>query len=159
MSGPTQTHTTLMKNNITSLIVAGSMLACVVLLAFNVRAGEAAVNKESEHGLLVERGRYLVNSVGLCADCHTPRNERGEFVQELWLEGAALGFAPTVPMPWAPAAPPIAGLRAMTDDEAKTFLTTGVRPNGTKPLPPMPEYRFSESDAEAVVAYLRTLSK
>jgi Cytochrome c. len=149
-----------MKNNITSLIVAGSMLACVVLLAFNVRAGETALaNKESEHGLLVERGRYLVNSVGLCADCHTPRNERGEFVQELWLEGAPLGFAPTVPMPWAPAAPPIAGLKAMTDEQAKTFLMTGVRPNGTKPLPPMPEYRFSEPDAEAVVAYLRTVGK
>ncbi len=149
-----------MKKNITSLIVAGSMLAGVVLLAFNVRAGEAsAMDKASEHGLLVERGRYLVNSVGVCADCHTPRNERGEFVQELWLEGAPLGFAPTVPMPWAPAAPPIAGLKAMTDEQAKAFLMTGVRPNGTKPLPPMPEYRFSEPDAAAVVAYLRTVGQ
>ncbi len=149
-----------MKTNITSIVVAGSMLACVVLLAFNVRADETSPNRlASEHGLLVERGRYLVNGVGLCADCHTPRNERGEFVQELWLEGSALGFAPTVPMPWAPAAPPIAGLRSMTDEQAKTFLTTGVRPNGTKPLPPMPEYRFSNADADAVVAYLRTLGR
>ena len=148
-----------MKTNITSVIVAGGMLAAVLLLAFNVRAGEAAADKASEHGLLVERGRYLVNNVGLCADCHTPRNERGEYIQELWLEGAALPFAPTVPMPWAPAAPPIAGLSAMTDEQAMTFLTTGVRPNGTRPLPPMPEFRFSENDAKAVLAYLRTLKK
>lgn len=148
-----------MKTNITSVIVAGAMLAGVLLLAFNVRAGEAQIDKASEHGLLVERGRYLVNNVGLCADCHTPRNERGQFVQELWLEGSALPFAPTVPMPWAPAAPPIAGLTAMTDDEAMTFLTTGVRPNGTRPLPPMPEFRFSDADAKAVIAYLRTVGK
>ncbi len=149
-----------MKTKITSLIVAGSMLAGVVLLAFNVRAGEAALaSKESEHGLLVERGRYLVNGVGVCADCHTPRNERGELIPELSLEGAPLGFAPTVPMPWAPAAPPIAGLKGMTDEQAKTFLMTGVRPDGSKPLPPMPEYRFSEPDAAAVLAYLRTMGK
>src|SRR5436190_5188705 len=36
----------------------------------------------------VSRGRYLVEHVGLCADCHSPRNEKGEFVRELWLKGA-----------------------------------------------------------------------
>jgi len=25
----------------------------------------------------VERGKYLVENVGMCGDCHTPRNERG----------------------------------------------------------------------------------
>lgn len=147
-----------MKPSVPSLILAVATLGALLTLAFNVRATEPAT-AASEQGLLVERGSYLVNNVGLCADCHSPRNERGEFIRELWLQGATLPMQPTVPMPWAPAAPPIAGLRSMTDEQAVTFLTTGVRPNGTKPLPPMPEFRFSEPDAKAVVAYLRTLGK
>lgn len=148
-----------MKTNVTSLLVAGAVLASILTVAFSLRAAQPAAEQASEHGLLVERGRYLVNNIGLCADCHTPRNERGEFVRELWLEGSALPFAPSVPMPWAPVAPPIAGLRSMTDAQAIEFLTHGVRPDGSRPLPPMPEFRFTEADARAVVAYLRTLGK
>ncbi len=103
------------------------------------------------------RGRYLVEHVGLCADCHSPRNEKGEFVRELWLKGAALPFQPTVPMPWSPAAPPLAGLPSMTAAQAMVFMQTGRRPDGTTPRPPMPEFRFNEADAAAVVAYLKSL--
>jgi mono/diheme cytochrome c family protein len=108
---------------------------------------------------LVARGDYLVNQVGLCADCHSPRNEKGEFVLEHWLKGAALPFQPTVPMPWSPVAPPIAGLPSMTEDEAVRFFTTGARADGSRPRPPMPAFRFKESDAQAVVAYLKSLAK
>jgi mono/diheme cytochrome c family protein len=109
---------------------------------------------------LVARGRYLVENVGLCADCHTPRNERGEFIAGQSLMGAPLGFAPAFPMPaWAPVAPPIAGLPTMTEAEAVRFMKDGVRPNGSRPLPPMPEFRLNEADATAVVAYLKTLAR
>jgi mono/diheme cytochrome c family protein len=108
---------------------------------------------------LIERGRYLVENVGLCADCHTPRTEKGEFDRTRWLVGAALPFAPTVPMPWVPAAPPIAGLPSMTDAQAVTFLKTGRRPDGSLPRPPMPEFRLNDEDAQAVVAYLRSVAK
>ena len=38
------------------------------------------------------------------------------------------------------------------------FLMTGERPNGLPPtFPPMPPYRMNVEDAQAVVAYLRTL--
>lgn len=107
---------------------------------------------------LLERGRYLVGGVGLCADCHSPRNEKGEFVPGQWLMGSAIGFKPVVEMPWAPVAPPIAGLPSMTDEQAVRFLREGVRPDGTHPRPPMPEYRMNEADAVAVVAYLRSLA-
>lgn len=102
-----------------------------------------------------ERGRYLVEQVGLCQDCHSPRDQQGRFVPERWLQGSALPFAATVPMPWAPVSKPIAGLPAWTDAQAMTFLTTGVLPDGRRPLPPMPEYRFSADDARDVIAYLR----
>jgi mono/diheme cytochrome c family protein len=105
------------------------------------------------------RGRYLVENVGLCADCHSPRNEKGQFLRDQWLKGAPIAFAPSVPMPWSPAAPPLAGLPSMTEEQAIAFLRTGKRPDGSAPRPPMPEYRFSAEDAAAAVAYLKSLAK
>lgn len=103
-----------------------------------------------------ERGRYLVEQVGLCADCHSPRNERGEFLASKWLQGAPIPLKPLVPMPWAEAAPSIAGLPTLPDDAAALhFLTTGELPGGRTPRPPMPPYRFAAEDARHVLAYLR----
>jgi len=61
-------------------------------------------------------------------------------------------------MPWAPAAPPIAGLpRGWGEAALVKLLMTGRGLEG-KPLnPPMPPYRMSREDAEAVVAYIRSL--
>jgi mono/diheme cytochrome c family protein len=118
-----------------------------------------AMTMELKGDPLVARGRYLVEQVGLCADCHTPRNEKGAFLREQWLMGSALAMQPMVPMPWAPAAPPIAGLPSMNEAQAMVFLQTGRRPDGSEPRPPMPPYRFSEADASAVVAYLKSLGK
>jgi len=98
---------------------------------------------------LIARGRYLAENVGLCSDCHTPHNEKGELVRERLLLGAALPFQPTVPMPWAPAAPPIAGLPSMTEAQAAAFFQTGKRPDGTSPRPPMPEFRLNAGEAAA----------
>lgn len=107
---------------------------------------------------LIARGRYLVEGVGLCADCHTPRDARGQFVAAHWLRGAPIGFAPAVPMPaWAPVAPPIAGLPSMSAAEAVRFLRHGERPDGTQARPPMPPYRLNAEDAEAMVSYLKSL--
>ncbi|AOS43886.1 Cytochrome c [Lacunisphaera limnophila] len=108
---------------------------------------------------LIERGRYLVHDVAGCVDCHSPRDEKGQFLADRHLTGAVLGFAPTVPMPWAPAAPSIAGLEGYTTEQAVTFLMTGTRPSGVPPLPPMPAYRLNQADARAVVAYLQSLAK
>ena len=41
----------------------------------------------------VERGRYLVEDVAMCGECHTPRNEHGELRTDAWLKGAvAIGL-------------------------------------------------------------------
>lgn len=108
---------------------------------------------------LIERGRYLTFDVAGCIDCHSPRDQNGQFLADRHLTGAVLAFAPTVPMPWAPAAPAIAGLEGYTDEQAVKFLMTGIRPSGVPPLPPMPAYRLNEADAKAVVAYLRSLGR
>ncbi len=36
----------------------------------------------------LERGRYLVEALGHCAECHTPRNALGGGIASAWMEGA-----------------------------------------------------------------------
>lgn len=36
----------------------------------------------------IERGRYLVEALGHCAECHTPRNAIGGLDQTRWMQGA-----------------------------------------------------------------------
>jgi mono/diheme cytochrome c family protein len=107
----------------------------------------------------IARGKYLVEQAGQCQDCHTPRNEKGEFVKEQWLMGGALPFKPVAPMPWMAAAPPIAGLPTLTREQAVHFLMTGERRGRPQVTPPMPEYRFDKADAEAIAAFLKSLRK
>lgn len=114
--------------------------------------------QSADRGALIARGYYLATGIGLCTDCHSPRNEKGEFVAGMHLKGSPIAFAPTVPMPaWGAAAPAIAGLPTMTEAEAVKFLRTGLKPDGSRPRPPMPEYRLNEADAAALAAYLKSL--
>ena len=107
----------------------------------------------------VTRGKYLVEQVGLCGDCHTPRDDKGEFVKEQWLKGATLDFKPIAPVPvWVDKSPAIAGLPGWEKDAAIRFLMTGVGNNELPSRPPMPQYRFNVQDAQAIVAYLKSLA-
>lgn len=108
----------------------------------------------------IARGRYLVENAIGCGDCHSTRDQRGQFVPETHLMGAPLPFAPTVPMPaWAAVSTPIVDLPGYTDEQAIALFTQGVKPDGTRPRPPMPQFRLNGEDARAVVAYLRSLKK
>ncbi len=94
----------------------------------------------------------------MCSDCHSPRDEKGQVIRSRYLEGSVLDFQPMHPVPgWTPASPPIAGLPGWTRAEAVRFFMTGVDNNGKHATPPMPSYRMSRHDAEAVVAYLKSL--
>jgi mono/diheme cytochrome c family protein len=119
----------------------------------------AAQNKLSAgHSKQLARGEYLVENLGTCGDCHSPRNEKGEFIPSRHFQGAVLDFQPMHPVPgWVPAAPPIAGLVGWTSAEAVKFFMTGIGKSGKPAGPPMPQYRMSRRDAEAVAAYLKSL--
>jgi len=107
----------------------------------------------------IARGKYLVQNIGMCADCHTPLNEKGEPIKEQWLKGAVLPFKPAVPVPvWADKSANIAGLPGWEKDAAIKFLMTGIGYNGLPARPPMPQYRYSQQDAQAIVAYLQSLA-
>jgi mono/diheme cytochrome c family protein len=107
----------------------------------------------------VSRGEYIVNGVAMCGMCHTPRNDSGEIDRGRWLDGAALWLLPAHPVEnWPLKAPRIAGSPPASDEEMVRLLTTGIWKTGTYLRPPMPQFRMSRDDAQAVVAYLRSLT-
>lgn len=127
------------------------ILPLVVLLSL-APVSIAQSNKAAQ----IARGKYLVQNVAMCGDCHTPRDEKGNPLPGKELAGSPLAFKPLAPMPWASVAPAIAGLPGFKEDELVKFLMTG-KLQGASPRPPMPEYHLSSADARAVVAYLRSL--
>ena len=49
-----------------------------------------------------ERGRYIVESIAMCGQCHTPRDGRGDLVLSQWLKGAPVPVSNPFPdHPWA----------------------------------------------------------
>ncbi|HET7100202.1 MAG TPA: c-type cytochrome, partial [Terriglobia bacterium] len=128
----------------------------VLLLTASVAAaqGRAAASRAK----LIAHGKYLVTRVAGCADCHSPHNEKGEEIQGRELQGSLLDFQPLHPVPgWVAVAPPIAGLEGWAESEAIHFLMTGLDRSNKHAGPPMPPYHLSRRDAEAVVAYLKSL--
>jgi len=107
----------------------------------------------------IQRGKYLVEQVARCGDCHSPVSEKGEPIPGKELRGGSLMFKPIAPIPvWADKAPNIAGLRGWDEDAAVKFLMTGIAYNDLPARLPMPSYHLKREDAEAIVAFLKSLS-
>lgn len=141
-------------------ILAGTAVALGVCAAALYGNAAGSGKSSADKSAIVAHGEYLVKEIGQCADCHTPFNDKGDYVQEKWLQGAKLTFAPTVPMPvWADTSANIAGLPGWDHAQAVKFFMTGLAPNGQPARPPMPQYHMYKTDAEAVVAYLESLKK
>jgi len=132
-------------------------VAAMSLLLF-ISSGSAASGGKSQ--AQIARGEYLVKGIGQCGDCHTPFTPTGGFVMDKWLQGKKLEFGPLIPIPiWADTAPNIAGLPGWDTEKAVQFFMTGLAPNGAPARPPMPAYHMNRADAEAVVAYLKSLKQ
>lgn len=107
----------------------------------------------------VTRGKYIVDNLAMCGTCHTPHTSSGTQDRAHYLEGAPLWLNPTMPISdWPLRAPRLAGQPSGTDAEVVTLLTTGIWKDGKPLRAPMPQFRMTKEDAEAVVAYLRSLS-
>ena len=138
--------------NVVGAVLAGGL--CLLL------AGGVAASGVSKQEAQIARGEYLVKAIGQCGDCHTPLTPMGTFVMDKWLQGKKLEFGPLVPIPgWADTSPNIAGLPGWDTEKAVQFLMTGLTPNGQPARPPMPVYKMNRADAEAVVAYLKSLKQ
>ncbi|MEO1368251.1 MAG: hypothetical protein AAFX50_13850, partial [Acidobacteriota bacterium] len=108
-----------------------SLILAAAPAAFAQAADEAAAETTeaaaSTADPMVERGRYLVEGVGMCGQCHSARNAAGELKKSDWLGGAPVPVTmpPTWAKPWAYRAPRIAGLPQHTDEEFVKLMTTG----------------------------------
>jgi mono/diheme cytochrome c family protein len=108
----------------------------------------------------VTRGRYLVEEVAKCPECHTPRRASGDLDDEAWLQGATIWIRPVAPIAnWADQAPALAGLPSFTDEQIERVLEKGTGPEGEALRPPMHIYHMNHEDAAAIVAYLKSLPR
>ncbi len=108
----------------------------------------------------LQRGTYLAHSIVACGNCHTPKGPEGE-LPGMELAGGLL----TDMKPFTAYAPNITpdketGIGAWTDEQIIAAVREGKRPDGSIIGPPMPIalYRnMSDTDAKAIVAYLRSV--
>jgi mono/diheme cytochrome c family protein len=113
----------------------------------------SATSKENE----IARGRYLVEEVAKCIDCHTPRDSNGELDRSRLLQGAPIWILPVQSKAaWAMRAPALAGF-SYSDQQAQDILERGIGTNGIPIQPPMHAYHLHHADAVAIIAFLRSL--
>jgi mono/diheme cytochrome c family protein len=134
------------------------LLSACLLALFVVVSAFSQDSVETNSQAQIERGRYLVNNVAKCIECHTPRDEEGRIDRHRLLEGAPIPVSsPFSNRQWAFRAPAIAGLPGWSRREAVYLLMHGRREGGQVPRGPMPQFGMSREDAEAVVSYLLSL--
>ncbi len=108
----------------------------------------------------VERGKYLVDTVMTCHNCHTPMGPNGPQFDKA-LSGGLRFDEP----PFDVTAPNITpdratGIGAWSDADIKKALQEGIKPNGAQMAEVMPTtfYKIlTPSDLDGIVAYLRSL--
>jgi mono/diheme cytochrome c family protein len=113
---------------------------------------------DSRRTPVVNRGAYLVEALGHCGECHTPRNFLGGPNRDRLLAGSKTG-------PDGKRVPNLtpAKLKKWDDAELKEFLQTGLTPDGDVAAETMGEVirnttsQLTPEDLAAVVAYLRAL--
>jgi mono/diheme cytochrome c family protein len=128
----------------------------------NARPGKVPVTPER-----IARGRYIYETVGHCADCHSPKNwKKYLFPIDPKLAGAGGHFDVGNAFPGKVYTPNLTpdletGLGHWTDGEKIRAIREGVSRDGRAlfPLMPFPEYKnMSDEDVEALVAYMNSLA-
>lgn len=137
-------------------VAAGIAVAGAGTLALTPSTPAAKADRK-----LIERGAYLV-SFGGCGDCHTPGGLYGAPDNDRRLSGSDLGWRG----PWGVSyasnltPDPETGLGSWTETQIVTALKTGMRPDGSALLPPMPWPNFghlTDDDFRAIAAYLKSI--
>jgi mono/diheme cytochrome c family protein len=106
------------------------------------------------------RGRYLVDALGHCTECHTPRNLMGALKTDMYLAGTAVG-------PDGDAVPNITpdmetGIGKWLDDEYDSLLSMGMLPDGDFVGGSMGEVventeSLTNNDRIAIINYLKSV--
>jgi len=107
--------------------------------------------------VIINRGAYMVQALGHCGECHTPRNFLGGPKRDRFLAGEKTADGKRVPN-LTPT-----GLKKWSDGELKDFLLTGNTPDGDAAAETMDEVirnttsQLTPEDLAALMAYLRSL--
>ena len=137
----------------------GALFTVIILSAAASYTQERGATPGGESSADIARGKYLVENVAMCGQCHTPRDENGVLIRNQWLQGAAVPWMPAQPRAnWPLLAPRIGGMPPANDADMIKLLTTGIWTNGQPLRFPMEPFRMNEADAKAVIAYLKTPS-
>ena len=140
---------------ITCALFFGVSLASVSLVSAPGSPAEAPAPQDA--AAEVVRGEYLATSVAMCVECHSPRDAQGNLIESEKFRGGAIPVrSPYDGEAWAFSAPSLRGLVGLTDAQVVALLTTGKAMGRPAPKRPMPAFRLSQADAEAIVAFLRT---
>jgi mono/diheme cytochrome c family protein len=105
----------------------------------------------------VNRGAYLVQALGHCGECHTPRSALGGPRRDRFLAGGKGPDGKNVPN-LTPTR-----LKKWSDGELKEFFTVGLTPDGDAPAEAMAEVinnttsQLTPEDLAALIAYLRSV--
>jgi mono/diheme cytochrome c family protein len=128
--------------------------------------GDASADAGLTLAQRVERGRYLVENLGACGDCHTPRKEDNSPDLTRVLAGVDC-FVDTDrndPNVGCLSSRNLTnhetGLKNQSDEQIKDMFLKGKRPDGSNLHPVMPYWvlaNMSANDADAIVAFLRTV--
>jgi mono/diheme cytochrome c family protein len=105
----------------------------------------------------VERGRYLVEGILACSNCHVPRGPQGQPEPAKGMSGG-MRFPELKAVASNITPDPDTGIGRWTDVQLGKAIREGIRPDGTVIGPPMPSefYRhLSDEDLAHVIAYLR----
>lgn len=104
-----------------------------------------------------ERGRYLVEALGHCGECHTPRGRLGGMDRARWLAGGPIpggkGTFPNI----------TPGKLTWSERDIVEYLTSGFTPDydsagGHMALVVENSARLPESDRAAIAAYLKRVA-
>jgi mono/diheme cytochrome c family protein len=107
----------------------------------------------------VTRGQYLVEGLGHCGECHTPRDALGGFKPGMWLAGApnpeGEGTIPNI----TPGSKAIGG---WSEADIANYLETGFTPDFDSAGGSMTEVQqniahLPKADLEAIAAYLKAV--
>jgi mono/diheme cytochrome c family protein len=118
-------------------------------------AGAAAATDAAS----LARGKYLVEGVVACGNCHIARGAKGEPLFDKGLSGGMAFDDPAFNAVASNITPDMeTGIGKWTDAQLAKAIREGIRPDKSVIGPPMPIafYRhFSDSDLAAIIAYLR----
>jgi mono/diheme cytochrome c family protein len=164
-----QPYTVFQNSSITSAlrrVIAGLSIAAFLLLITTASNFASAQEKKpapmaanNAGKATAARGKYIVTEVAKCGNCHTPRTQNGQLDYSRWLAGGPVPYLPAQPQgDWPLLCPRIGGLPPANDAQMITLLTTGIWTTGKPLRSPMPEFHMTRADAEAVLAYLKSIT-